>query len=97
VVRPVFACAWLVSGDGRHGNQACGVLRERVCSRRRNWSPGCRTGSARARDGVDPDVLAAFAGLLPAAAYLPMLLRVTPRLVTPAAEDDYVARERVAT
>jgi hypothetical protein len=48
-------------------------------------------------DGVDPDALAAFAGLLPAAAYLPMLLRVTPRLVTPAAEDDYVARERVAT
>lgn len=47
--------------------------------------------------GIDSGVLAAFAGLLPAAAYLPMLLRVTPRLVTPAAQGDYFAHEQVAT
>jgi len=52
---------------------------------------------SRGLSGIDSDVLAAFAGLLPAAAYMPMLLRVTPRLVTPVAEDDYFAHEQVAT
>lgn len=47
--------------------------------------------------GIDSDVLAAVAPLLPAAAYLPMLIRVTPRLVTPAAAGDYFAHEQVAT
>jgi hypothetical protein len=51
----------------------------------------------RGLSGIDDQVLAAFAGLLPAAAYLPLLLRVTPRLVTPGAEDDYFAHEQVAT
>lgn len=47
--------------------------------------------------GIDTNVVSAFAELLPAAAYFPMLLRVTPRLVTPVAEDDYFAHEQVAT
>jgi hypothetical protein len=47
--------------------------------------------------GIDPDVLAAFGGLLPADAYLPMLLQVTPRLVATPAEGDYFAHEQVAT
>ncbi|HYZ53639.1 MAG TPA: hypothetical protein VE733_09090 [Streptosporangiaceae bacterium] len=51
----------------------------------------------RGLSGIDCDVLAAFAGLLPAAAYMPMLLGVTPRLVTPVAEDDYFAHEQVTT
>lgn len=51
----------------------------------------------RGLSGVDSDVLAAFAELLPAAAYLPMLLQVTPRLVTPVADGDYFAHEQVAT
>lgn len=46
---------------------------------------------------IEDEVLAAFAGLLPAGAYLPMLLQVTPQLVTPAAPGDYFAREQVAT
>lgn len=51
----------------------------------------------RGLSGIDADVLAAFGGLLPAGAYLPMLLRVTPKLVTPVGEDDYFAHEQVAT
>ena len=51
----------------------------------------------RGLSGIDSNVLAAFARLLPAAAYLPMLLQVTPRLVTPAAAGDYFAHEQVAT
>lgn len=52
---------------------------------------------SRGLSGIDSGVLAAFAELLPAAAYMPMLLRVTPRLVTPAAEADYFAHEQVDT
>lgn len=51
----------------------------------------------RGLDGIDPDVLAIFAGLLPAAAYLPLLLQVTPRLVLPTTDDDYFAHEQIAT
>jgi len=47
--------------------------------------------------GFDADVLAAFGGLLPVGGYLPMLLQVTPQLVTPVAEGDYFAHEQVAT
>lgn len=52
---------------------------------------------SRGLSEIDSDVLAAFAELLPATAYLPILLQVTPRLVTPAAEGDYFAHEQVAT
>lgn len=47
--------------------------------------------------GIDSGVAAVFGGLLSAGAYMPMLLRVTPRLVTPVAEGDYFAHEQVAT
>lgn len=46
---------------------------------------------------IDSDVLGAFGELLPAGAYMPLLLQVTPRLVTPVAEGDYFAHEQVAT
>ena len=76
----------------------CPVLFQRLEGATRTLSvAGLQDRLGQGLDGVDPDVLAAFAELLPAAAYLPMLLRVTPRLVTPAAEDDYFAREQVAT
>lgn len=51
----------------------------------------------RGLDEIDSGVLATFGELLPAGAYLPMLLQVTPRLVTPVAEGDYFAHEQVST
>ncbi len=47
--------------------------------------------------GLDRDVIGAFAELLPAGSYVPMLLSVQPRLVLPAAPDDYFAVEQVDT
>ena len=76
----------------------CPILFQRLEGATRTLSvTGLQGRLGRGLDGVDPDVLAAFAGLLPAAAYLPILLQVTPRLVTPVAEGDYFAREQVAT
>jgi hypothetical protein len=51
----------------------------------------------RGLGGIDSDVLAAFGALLPAGAYMPMLLQVTPRLVAPGEDGDYFAHEQVAT
>lgn len=48
-------------------------------------------------DGLDEDVIATFAGLLPAGEYVPLLLRIEPRLVRPAEAGDYFAEEQVAT
>ena len=63
---------------------SCPVLFQRLEGATRTLSvAGMEDRLGGGLDGVDPDVLAAFAGLLPAGAYLPMLLRVTPRLVTP--------------
>lgn len=77
---------------------SCPVLFQRLEGATRTLSvAGMEDRLGGGLDGVDPDVLAAFAGLLPAGAYLPMLLRVTPRLVTPASEHDYFAHEQVAT
>ncbi|MGW5362048.1 hypothetical protein [Actinopolymorpha pittospori] len=47
--------------------------------------------------GIDPDIVAAFAALLPAAHYLVMLLQITPRLTYPVLDGDYFAHEQVAT
>ena len=46
---------------------------------------------------LDDDVVNAFAALLTAENYLPLLLEVQPRLVRPAETDDYFAEEQVAT
>ena len=46
---------------------------------------------------IDEQVLALFGSLLPRAQYLPMLLRIQPRLVRPAQAGDYFAQEQVAT
>jgi len=76
----------------------CPVLFQRLEGATRTLSvAGLEDRLGQGLDAVDSDVLAAFAELLPAAAYLPMLLRVTPRLVAPAGEDDYFAHEQVAT
>ncbi|MEU2496266.1 hypothetical protein [Streptomyces sp. NPDC007883] len=49
---------------------------------------------------TDPDyagVIDAFGTLLPEGEYLPLLLRVEPRLITPGREGDYFSSEQVAT
>ncbi|MFG2284762.1 hypothetical protein ACGFOU_01560 [Streptomyces sp. NPDC048595] len=45
---------------------------------------------------LDDGVLDAFGSLLPEGDYLPLLLRVEPRLVTPGQEGDYFSDEQVA-
>ncbi|MFH9245860.1 hypothetical protein ACH4LK_10535 [Streptomyces lydicus] len=45
---------------------------------------------------LDDDILEAFGSLLPEGDYLPSLLRVEPRLVTPGQEGDYFSGEQVA-
>lgn len=52
---------------------------------------------ARGLEHIDQPVVAAFAEILPAASYLPMLLSVSPRLVKPVGDDDYFAHEQVET
>lgn len=74
------------------------VLFERLDGPRRTLSiAGLGDRLRRGLGGIDDQVLAAFAGLLPDAAYLPLLLQVTPRLVTPGADEDYFTHEQVAT
>ncbi|MFB7373882.1 hypothetical protein ACFC0D_28975 [Streptomyces sp. NPDC056222] len=46
---------------------------------------------------LDDDILDAFGSLLPEGDYLPSLLRVEPRLITPGQEGDYFNGEQVAT
>ncbi|MEI8082204.1 MAG: hypothetical protein WCI74_10210 [Actinomycetes bacterium] len=52
---------------------------------------------ATGTDDLDEDVMTAFAGLLPQGSYLPMLLKVQPRLVYPVKPGDYFAEDQVAT
>lgn len=47
--------------------------------------------------GLDDDVIAKFSELLPASDYLPLLLRVEPRLIHPSGPGEYFAEEQVAT
>ncbi|WP_346089450.1 hypothetical protein [Streptomyces erythrogriseus] len=46
---------------------------------------------------LDDGILVAFGSLLPEGDYLPLLLRVEPRLVTPGQDGDYFSNEQVAT
>jgi len=46
---------------------------------------------------LDDRVLDAFGSLLPEGDYLPLLLRVEPRLIVPGKEGDYFSEEQVAT
>ncbi|MFJ8189811.1 hypothetical protein ACIQ8D_08560 [Streptomyces sp. NPDC096094] len=46
---------------------------------------------------LDDGILAAFGSLLPEGNYLPLSLRVEPRLVIPGQEGDYFSNEQVAT
>lgn len=76
----------------------CPVLFQRLDGATRTLSAaGLEDRLGQGLTGIDPEVVAAFAELLPAAVYFPMLLQVTPRLVTPVAGDDYFAHEQVAT
>ena len=52
---------------------------------------------AEGLDGLDEEVISTFASLLSVGEYLPLLLRVTPRLVHPVQPGDYFAEEQVAT
>ncbi len=55
---------------------------------------------SRLADGIedlDENIINRFGGLLPAGAYLPMLLSIQPRLVSPLKEDDYFSEEQVTT
>jgi len=47
--------------------------------------------------GLEDDVIETFAAVLPAGEYIPLLLRVEPRLVRPVEAGDYFAEEQVAT
>jgi hypothetical protein len=47
--------------------------------------------------GFDEEVIGAFAALLPEDDYLPLLLSLTPRLITPMRDGDYFAEEHLAT
>ena len=46
---------------------------------------------------LDDEVIHAFGALLPRATYLPMLLTIEPRLITPGHAGDYFAEEQVTT
>ncbi|HCT75354.1 MAG TPA: hypothetical protein DGG94_07120 [Micromonosporaceae bacterium] len=46
---------------------------------------------------IDDDVVDQFGSLLPRGEYLPLLLRIEPRLVRPAQPGDYFVEEQVAT
>ncbi|MEI5007392.1 hypothetical protein RB196_08575 [Streptomyces sp. PmtA] len=53
--------------------------------------------SGTTTDLDDAGVIYAFGTLLPEGEYLPLLLRVEPRLITPGQEGDYFSSEQVAT
>ncbi|HTP28728.1 MAG TPA: hypothetical protein VMK12_24095, partial [Anaeromyxobacteraceae bacterium] len=48
-------------------------------------------------EAADPEVLSFVSALLPEGEYLPMLLEVRPRLITPMREGDYFAEDQVRT
>lgn len=48
-------------------------------------------------ENIDQDVLEAFAAMLPAGSYVPMLLSVQPELVYPGRKGDYFSEEQVDT
>jgi hypothetical protein len=48
-------------------------------------------------DRVEPVIRDAFAALLPIGEYLPLLLEIRPRMVSPGDQDDYFSREQLDT
>ncbi|MCZ4604473.1 hypothetical protein O3S80_12110 [Streptomyces sp. Lzd4kr] len=58
---------------------------------------GMRERLAGRVSDLDDGILGAFGSLLPEGDYLPLLLRVEPRLVTPGQEGDYFSTEQLAT
>lgn len=76
----------------------CPVTFERLVGANRRLSvPELEQRLTTGLDAPDDDVLATVGGLLPEGIYLPLLLSVRPRLVTPVGEGDYFADEQVAT
>ncbi|MEV7016107.1 hypothetical protein [Streptomyces sp. NPDC093991] len=68
--------------EGADGTLSLEDLRERLANR---------------ISGLDDGILTAFGSLLPEGDYLPLLLRVEPRLVLPGQDGDYFSNEQVAT
>jgi hypothetical protein len=48
-------------------------------------------------DGIDNDVSETFAALLPLGEYVPLLLKIQPRLIRPLERGDYFAEEQLAS
>jgi len=44
-------------------------------------------------DGLDESIIAMFGSVLPVGQYLPLLLRIVPRLISPPSVDDYFAED----
>ncbi len=57
----------------------------------------CGERLAAGLDGIDDAIVGRFAEVLPRGTYVPLLVQIEPRLVLPAADDDYFAHEQVAT
>lgn len=51
----------------------------------------------RGVDDIDPSIVEAFGDLLPEGQYVPMLMSVAPRLVSPGKAGDYFGEEQLAT
>jgi hypothetical protein len=75
----------------------CQFLFERQDGATTTFSPDSTNGSASGQDGLDDEAISQFAALLPEGRYQPLLLRIEPRLITPAKTGDYFAEEQVAT
>lgn len=48
-------------------------------------------------EGLEEEVINRFGALLPSGEYIPLLLKVSPRLIRPVEDGDYFAEEQVAT
>jgi hypothetical protein len=76
----------------------CALLFARGGGADRHVPPDQLTDRLRAGlDRIEPDVVAAFASILTAGDYLPVLMDVTPRLAEPGGPDDYFSHEQIAT
>ncbi|GAA5020855.1 hypothetical protein GCM10023335_51080 [Streptomyces siamensis] len=77
---------------------SCPFLFRRLAGARQTLSmASLRERLAEPLPGLDEGVIDAFGTLLPEGVYLPLLLRVEPRLVVPGQEGDYFSHEQVDT
>ena len=77
---------------------SCACLFQRLSGSNQKGSvPALSEQLAQGLDRVEPAVIDQFAPILPADAYLPMLLQIEPRLVSPHQNGDYFAHEQLQT